>query len=274
RLSRKYDEADDVDRAISLLRGASREYPQEYALHSQLGDLYRIDEQYRAAIASYSRAIDLLPEVTESRWPIFYARGIAYERSDQWPRAEADFQKALELRPNQPFVLNYLGYSWADQGVRLVEAEDMIRRAVNLRPNDGFIVDSLGWVLYRLGRYDEAVGYLERAVALSPNDQVINDHLGDALWRVGRRVEAGFQWQRAIDIGTDDEVTAAARTKLENGITTPPTIPAPPPTAGPALELDPDLNPEAAGDDQNGVADEPDISESPATRQSSSISEG
>ena len=224
RLARKYDEADNTERGIRLLQQAVRDYPAEHAIYGQLGDFYRISERFNEAIRAYNRAIEMLPAVEESSWPLFYARGISYERSDRWPLAEADFKRALELQPEQPFVLNYLGYSWADQGVRLAEAEDMIRRAVNLRPNDGFIVDSLGWVLYRLGRYDEAVGYLERAVALSPNDQVINDHLGDALWRVGRRIEARFQWQRAIDIGTDDEVTEAARDKLVDGLTTPPTV--------------------------------------------------
>ncbi|MEM6902300.1 MAG: tetratricopeptide repeat protein [Pseudomonadota bacterium] len=212
------DDADRDDAALALLKRTVRSYAEEYALHGRIGDLLRRDEQFVAAIDAYNKAIDLLPEVESGNWVLFYTRGISYERSDQWPRAEADFKRALELRPDQPFVLNYLGYTWADQGVNLEQAEEMIRKAVSIRPQDGFIVDSLGWVLYRLGRYDEAVGLLERAVALSPGDQVINDHLGDALWRVGRRLEAEFQWQRAIDLNTDPEVTETAQEKLENGL--------------------------------------------------------
>lgn len=225
---RRANMLDDAERdadALTLLRRKVRTYPSEFALHGRIGDLLRRDEQFRSAIQSYNKAIDLLPEVQQSNWVLFYTRGISYERSDQWPKAEADFKRALELQPDQPFVLNYLGYSWADQGVHLEKAEEMIRTAVQLRPQDGFIVDSLGWVLYRLGRFDEAVGILEQAVALSPGDQTINDHLGDALWRVGRELEARFQWQRAIDLDVDPEVTEAARDKLENGLPPPPPVP-------------------------------------------------
>ena len=132
-------------------------------------------------------------------WLIFYFRGICYERSKQWTKAETDFKKALELFPDQPHVLNYLGYSWIDQGVNLDEGMRMIRRAVEQRPDDGYIVDSLGWAYYRIDEYDEAVKHLERAVELKPEDPTINDHLGDAYWKVGRTLEATFQWaQRAI----------------------------------------------------------------------------
>ena len=218
RLSRMYEDANRHDDALNVVRQTARVYPNEYALYSRLGDLYRQEEQFYQAISAYDRAIDLLPRIEPNNWVLFYTRGIAHERSGQWAEAEADLKRALELQPSQPFVLNYLGYSWADKGLHLQQAENMIREAVILRPNDGFIVDSLGWVLYRLGRFDEATPVLERAVALSPGDQTINDHLGDALWRVGRRIEARFQWQRAIDIGDDDAVTEAARHKLENGL--------------------------------------------------------
>ena len=128
---------------------------------------------------------------------MFYFRGICYERSKQWPQAEADLKKALQLYPDQPLVLNYLGYSWIDQGVNLDEGMNMIRRAVEQRPDDGYIVNSLGWANFRIGNYDEAVKELERAVELKPDDPTINDHLGDAYWRVGRVLEARFQWSHA-----------------------------------------------------------------------------
>ena len=133
-------------------------------------------------------------------WPLYYFRGISYERQNQWPPAEADFKHALDLYPDQPLVMNYLGYSWVDQGVHLDQAFPMLRRAVELRPTDGYIVDSLGWADYKLGHYDEAVKKLERAVDLKPGDPVIQDHLGDAYWQVGRKLEAHFQWNHARDL--------------------------------------------------------------------------
>ncbi len=150
-------------------------------------------------------------------WRLLYARGIALERSKQWPRAEADFLRALEFEPDEPFVLNYLGYSWVEQGKNLDKAEEMIRKAVELRPGDGYIVDSLGWVLFRLGRHEEAVVHLERAVELKPEDPVINDHLGDAYWAVGRQREARYQWQTALASKPEPELKAATRTEAATG---------------------------------------------------------
>ena len=149
---------------------------------------------------------------------MFYFRGICYERSHQWPAAEADMKKALELYPDQPLVLNYLGYSWVDQGVHLDEGMDMIRKAVEQRPDDGYIVDSLGWAYFKTGNYDEAVKNLERAVELKPEDPTINDHLGDAYWRVGRTLEAHFQWSHAKDLNPEPEDLPKIEAKLKDGL--------------------------------------------------------
>ena len=149
---------------------------------------------------------------------MFYFRGICYERSNQWPKAEADMKKALELFPDQPLVLNYLGYSWIDQGINLDEGMNMIRRAVEQRPDDGYIVDSLGWANFRIGNYDEAVKDLERAVELKPEDPTINDHLGDAYWRVGRVLEAHFQWSHAKDFKPEPEELPKIEQKLKGGL--------------------------------------------------------
>ena len=153
-----------------------------------------------------------------ANWNIYYQRGIAYERLKQWPKAEPNFRKALELFPNQPQVLNYLGYSWIDMNMNLEEGMEMIRKAVELRPSDGYIVDSLGWAHYRLGEYDDAVRELERAVSLKPDDPVLNDHLGDAYWRVGRRLEATFQWSHARDMKPEPAVLAGVEKKLKEGL--------------------------------------------------------
>src|SRR5690606_16124011 len=153
------------------------------------------------------------------QWVLYYTRGIAHERTKDWPAAEADFRKALELRPDQPAVLNYLGYSYLERKENYDEALAMIEKAVAERPDDGAIVDSLGWALYRLGRYEEAVGHLEKAVELMPVDSVVNDHLGDIYWAVGRTREAEFQWKRALSFEPDTEEEATRiRRKLEVGL--------------------------------------------------------
>ena len=185
---------------------------------SRLGDLMRVEERWEAAAAAYRGALSRTDPDDPGLWAMHYAMGIALERSKQWPEAEESLLKALDAQPEHPYLLNYLGYSWADKGINLDKARGMIERAVELRPTDGYIVDSLGWVLYRAGEYEDAVRHLERAVELRPTDAVINDHLGDAYWQVGRRQEARFQWHRALSFGTDAEVESAIRSKLEHGL--------------------------------------------------------
>ncbi len=187
-----------------------------------LADLYRSTEQFEEAEVGYTRALDLLQSQSEFQsnrlWTLYYARGVARERQGKWESAETDFLKALELEPDQPYVLNYLAYSWLEQDVNLDQAMEMIQKAVDQRPNDGFIVDSLGWAFYQQGRYEEAVEQLERAVELDPNDPTINDHLGDAFWKVGRRTEARFQWQHALDNDPEEDVAERIMRKLDKGL--------------------------------------------------------
>ena len=207
-----------IDEAIERLDRMADERPERFDALFQLGDVLRAEQRYTEAVVAYDRAIERVDDVEPQHWSLLYARGIAFERSKQWTRAEADLLRALELRPEDPFVLNYLGYTWADQGVHLERAQGMIERAAELRPNDGFIVDSLGWVLYRHGNYETAVTHLERAVELQPDDPVINDHLGDAYWRVGRRNEARFQWRRALSLEIDPKLVETIEDKLKNGL--------------------------------------------------------
>lgn len=185
----------------------------------QIGDIYRRSEQFEKAIDTYNQAQEKLGgTVPADYWRIHYARGMAYEQLGDLRKSEEDLLKALEFQPEHPFVLNYLGYSWADQGVNLKQSLEMIRKAVALRPDDGYITDSLGWVLYKMGKYQEAVPYLEQAVELLPYDPVINDHLGDSYWKVGRKLEARFQWERAKNHSEDEELLAVIAQKLENGL--------------------------------------------------------
>jgi len=174
-------------------------------------------------VAAYDRALGAFERPDPAQWFLYYARGISKERLDDWPAAEADFREALELNPDQPQVLNYLGYSLVEHQQNLDEALAMIERAVAAQPQAGYIVDSLGWALYRLGRYDEAVGHMERAAELMAVDPVVNDHLGDVYWAVGRHTEARFQWQRALSFVDWEEASEELdpdriRRKLEVGL--------------------------------------------------------
>ena len=212
------DDMDELPAAADLLRRLEEERPERIDALVALGDILRAREEYEAAADAYSRAIRRVDELRKRHWTLLYSRAIAYERSSQWSKAEPDFLRALDLEPDQPLVLNYLGYSWIDRGERLERARAMVEKAVELRPADGYIVDSLGWALYRLGKFDDAVEQLERAVGLRPEDPVINDHLGDALWRVGRELEATFQWRRALTLEPEPEAVPKIREKLEKGL--------------------------------------------------------
>ena len=211
------------DQAVEVLQQLTRSHSELPVVHSTLGDVLRAQDDYKGAVAAYDRALELVSDTASMRWVIYYSRGIAYERMGDMDASEADFRAALAINPEQPQVLNYLGYSMVEQKRNLDEALEMIERAVAASPNSGYIVDSLGWVLYRLGRYEEAVLQMERAVELLPVDPVVNDHLGDVYWAVGRHREARFQWSRALSfIGADDTDSEAdperIRRKLDVGL--------------------------------------------------------
>ncbi|MER9896070.1 tetratricopeptide repeat protein [Mesorhizobium sp. M0119] len=209
---------DRNDEAIAHLKAIVDAHPDDMRAYLALGGVYSSKEDFRSAATLYDKAVEVLKTPTAANWNIFYQRGIAYERLKEWPKAEPNFRKALELYPDQPQVLNYLGYSWVDKNMNLKEGLAMIQKAVDLRPSDGYIVDSLGWAYYRLGQFDDAVREMERAVSLKPEDPVLNDHLGDAYWRVGRKLEATFQWNQARDLKPDPDVLATLQQKLMKGL--------------------------------------------------------
>ncbi len=213
KLADGYRAQGDIDKGIRLLRAMIRERPNRADPARALGDFLRIDERYLEAVTAYDTAHKRAG--ADADWRLYYTRGIALERAKQWDRAESDFLKALELEPDQPLVLNYLGYSWIEQGQHLERAKAMIEKAVAQRPQDGFIIDSLGWAYYRLGDYQEALVHLERAFKLEPGDPIINDHLGDAYWLVNRREEARFHWKRALSLDPLPEVEEIIRDKLQ-----------------------------------------------------------
>ncbi|HET7717240.1 MAG TPA: tetratricopeptide repeat protein [Bauldia sp.] len=212
------DVLERTDEAAKRLEALIAANPEDLDAIAALGNIYRGRERFAEAAEVYTKGIDTIDQPNATHWRLFYFRGVANERSKNWEQAEADLKKALELSPDQPQVLNYLGYSWVDMGINLEEGLDMIRKAVEQRPNDGYIVDSLGWAYYRLGRYDEAVEQLERAAELRPEDPVINDHLGDAYWQVGRKLEATFQWSHARDLDPEPADLEKIVKKLESGL--------------------------------------------------------
>jgi len=218
RLADDYYDIGNVDAAIRTLREMGRERTERSDVMIRLGNILRYQERYAEAVDAYDAAFDRMAESERNDWLFYYSRGIALERSGQWERAEADFLKALEIDPNQPFVLNYLGYSWVEQGKNLRQARAMLESAVAQRQDDGYVVDSMGWALYKLGEYSNSVTYLERAVALRPQDPVINDHLGDAYWRVGRAKEARIQWQRVLGLGPEQDLAETVQRKLREGL--------------------------------------------------------
>jgi tetratricopeptide (TPR) repeat protein len=208
-----------LDQAITRLRALVAEKPDRIDAALTLADLLRSKERYAQALEAYDIAISRLPKQPDERyWPVYFGRGMVLERLKQWPRAEADMKHALELSPEQPFVLNYLGYSWIDQGIHLEEGMKMLTRATELRPDDGAISDSVGWAYYRLGQFDTAVEWLERAIEQKGDDATVVEHLGDVYWHVGRHREARFQWERALNQKPDKDRVPIIKDKLANGL--------------------------------------------------------
>jgi len=202
--------------SLALLGRLATRYPDRPEPLEVKGDVLRAHERWNEAVEAYSGAISRLGQRRPSDWILFYDRGIAYDQIHNWPSAEADFREALALAPNQPYVLNYLGYSWAVQGRHLAEARQMIAKAAELRPNDGAILDSLGYVMLRQGDVPGAVQWLLRAVTLEPDDPTINGHLGDAYWAAGNKLGAWYQWQHALTMNPSASEAAVLESKLRS----------------------------------------------------------
>jgi tetratricopeptide (TPR) repeat protein len=216
-------DSNQTDAALKKLEELVAANPSRSDAAIALGDLLRREKRFEEAAAAYTTAIQRIGTPGPQDWAVYYFRGTAYERADHWDKAEPDFQQALKLSPDQPYVLNYLAYSWVDKREHLDEALKMLEKAVDERPEEGFIVDSLGWAYYQLGKYDKAVGYLERAVELQPEDPTLNDHLGDAYWQVGRKAEARFQWSRALNFKPEPDQIGLIENKIQHGVQMQPT---------------------------------------------------
>jgi tetratricopeptide (TPR) repeat protein len=217
--ARNESRLDHNDLALSQLKVLAAADTKDADTWTALGDAYRGGGKYDEAISAYTSAEHAIGVPIKKDWPLFYARAMAEDKAGNWDKAEADVNTGLKLSPDEPELLNYLAYSWVDQGRRLNDALAMLEKARSLRPYDGYIVDSVGWTYYRLGRYDDAAQTLEAAVLLVPGDATINDHLGDALWKAGRRMEARFQWDHALAFGPEDTEKATLEQKLKSGLT-------------------------------------------------------
>jgi tetratricopeptide (TPR) repeat protein len=206
------------DEAIAGLKKLVAAEPKDSESWVALGDTYRASNKFAEAVEAYDKAEKAIGQPSKRDWPMFYARAMAKEKLKRLDESEADIQTALKLSPEQPELLNYLGYSWVDRGRNIPQALTMLEKARSLRPYDGYIVDSVGWAYYQLGRYDEAAKTLGAAVLLVPGDPTINDHLGDALWRAGRRIDARFQWNHALTFSDNETDKAAIERKLKTGL--------------------------------------------------------
>jgi tetratricopeptide (TPR) repeat protein len=213
------------EEAIAVLETELKRKPHS-RIAFNLAEMYRMDDNYEDALATYNQAEFLGKKeggLPDALWSLYYFRGITHHQLDNWPKAEADFLQALDLRPENPFVLNYLGYSWVDKEMHVKRALTMLEKALQIMPQSGHITDSVGWAYFKLGDFDMAVYYLERAAELMPYDPEINDHLGDAYWALKRYFEARYQWKRAINYAEEDrpahqKIVESATQKLKHGI--------------------------------------------------------
>lgn len=218
RIAEVYESAELNDEAVKLLRGLAALPQARVQALTALGDMYRRHENFIQAVSVYDEILAEIGEPAEAHWALVYARGMSLERANDWDRAEKDLLLALTFQPDNPMILNYIGYTWIDKGVNLQKGVDFIRRAVALRPDDGYILDSYGWAFYRLGDMEQAVYWLEKSVALVPDDSTILDHLADAYWQAGRKTEARFKWQRARELSKDANFRATVERKIKTGL--------------------------------------------------------
>jgi tetratricopeptide (TPR) repeat protein len=221
RVTEVYEAGNQIDQAVAMLKELSKDETVRTQALVSLGDIYRRHDRFENAIEAYNQALAGIPKITEEHWPIIYARGMAEERLNNWKLAEKDLLQALAFQPDNPMILNFIAYSWANQGVNLQKALEYAKTAALLRPDDGYILDSYGWTLFRLTQYQESINWLEQAVAQIPDDSTLLDHLGDAYWQVGRLNEARYQWRHAHDLSQDPAFKKLVDQKLEHGITIP-----------------------------------------------------
>lgn len=208
--------AGEKDKALAVAEAAAKAPGAGRAAQLVKAEILRANDRWAEAVAVLDPVI--AAEAGKPDWRLLYVRGVTLEQAGRWPEAERDLQAALALNPDEPELLNYLGYSWIDRNQRLPEALAMVQKAVKLNPRSGAMLDSLGWAYHRMGDDKAAVELLEQAIEIEPGDPDINDHLGDVYWRLGRKTEAQFQWRRVLSLEPSDAQNAAAEAKLKDGL--------------------------------------------------------
>jgi tetratricopeptide (TPR) repeat protein len=215
RMAWSLNQSGDTNAAIALARETVAKNPSNIIALSTLADILRVNSLFEESIIVVNQLIANKPEPS---WGDYFSRGVSLDRVGRWTEAEKDLKKAFEMNPNEPDVLNYLGYSWIERGENLEQAVELVKRAVAARPDSGAITDSLGWGYYKLGNFQLAVELLERAAQLDASDPDLNNHLGDAYWQVGRKIEAQFQWNRVLTLSPSDKLKAEVEAKLVSGL--------------------------------------------------------
>ena len=177
------------------------------------------NKKYDSSIDYYSKVLSKIKKDHELYPKVTDGRGVGFERTNQWNKAEKDLLNSLDAKPNQAYVINYLAYTWIEKGIKIEEALEMLEKANTLKKNDGYIIDSLGWALFQLQKYKEAKKYLQDAVRLMPSDPVINDHYGDTLWMNGKKLQARYYWNYVLKLKkTEKELKKIIKDKLLFGV--------------------------------------------------------
>jgi Flp pilus assembly protein TadD len=205
-----------AERAIAACKRVIAANPGNLPVAIRLGTLIENTKQFAGCADTFGKVIDTIVRAEKQHWPIFYFRGVCYDRNKQWEKAEIDLKKALEVNPDEPHVMNYLGYSWIERGLNTDVAMQMLRRAVELNPNDAHTLDSLGWAYYGTGNSEKALDLIEHAVKMKPDEPTLNDHLGDVYEKLGRKDEARTQWLRARNLKPDSEELAKIDAKIKS----------------------------------------------------------
>ena len=202
-----YDEA--IKNINKLLEKNNNLYP----IKKILADTHRIEKNYKLAIKLYNEMIE---RNENDLWSIYYLRGICFERLGQWDKAEKNFLKSLDLKPDSPNVLNYLAYGWVERNIRLDQSLEMLKAAYAANPESSYIIDSLAWAYFKKNNYNEAAKLMEKVIDIAPGEAISLDHLGDIYYAMNRKREAIHFWQQALELAEpEDEITEDVQSKLD-----------------------------------------------------------
>ena len=184
-----------------------------------MGNIYKRNKEFEKSIQLYSEVLSKLDQSSNVYAEVLYSRGGSYERIDDHINSDKDLIESLNVRPNDPYVMNYLAYGWLERDYKIDEAIEMLDKAYKQKKNDPFIIDSVGWGYYLIKDFDNAERFLQRAIKLMPKDPIVNDHYGDVLWKLDRKLQAKYYWESALNsIESDDKLKKIIFNKLLKGL--------------------------------------------------------